>query len=848
MPEEELEAARWRRVRALVGELLELEAGAREARLAGEEPELAEEARALVAADAAGASERFEQAVADRAASLLSEAGSDDGLDAARLPDERSSLAGVELGPWRLERPLGRGGMAEVWEAHRSDGQYEQAVAVKLLKRGMDSDEIVARFRRERQILARLEHPALARLLDGGVAPDGRLYLVLEKVDGEPITDWCERADASLEQRLRLVIAACETVAVAHRQLVVHRDLKPSNILVTADGQVKLLDFGIAKLLDVDGEADPETRAELRILTPAYAAPEQIRGEPVSTATDVYALGVLAYELVTGQLPHRRPTGGAAGLKLSQLESAVASESVTRPSQALASRALAAGETIDRSRLARAVRGDLDTVLLTALQADPARRYATVDALAGDLRRFLSGHPVAARPDTLGYRMRRFVGRNRVAVAASALAVAALLAALGTAVLQARRAEHQAEQAARQAERAERIRAFLASIFEVSAPENARGEPVSARNLLDEGARRVDTELAAEPELRAEMLDLLAGLYRKLGALEPARLLAERSLAQRVELFGAESTASARSEWTLGWVLANQGEMAPARERLEHAIGVLDQIEGPDSLAAADAREPLMELTFAASGPKATRPIVERRLATYRRLLGERDVRTALSLGDLGVVLNELGEPAEAERAFRASAAVLDSVLPPNDPRAAFAHGNLAMLLFERGTLEEAEVEARRSLAIRRTALGDRHPGTAISIGYLTRILIARKALPEAESLAREALAIVDGRDRFASAQARVLLAHVQLKQGANAEALVQIEDGLSEFTGMVPDDHVLLLSARVMRAEALSAVGRRAEALAEVEATSARLEPLGAVGAAVLDRARQVRALLDRP
>ncbi|GMU64549.1 MAG: hypothetical protein AMXMBFR36_08230 [Acidobacteriota bacterium] len=840
--------ARWRDLRALLGELFELDAAARETRLSAVEPALADEARALLDADAAHggtASERFERVVVEGAAeafSLLDES-SDPAPEAAI---EERSLAGLELGPWRLTTPLGRGGMAEVWEARRVDGAYEQAVAVKLLKRGMDSDEILARFRRERQILARLEHPAIARILDGGVAPDGRSYLVLEKVDGEPITAWCARANAALEERLRMLIAACEAVAAAHRQLVVHRDLKPSNILVTGDGCVKLLDFGIAKLLDADLAPDLATRAEVRILTPAYAAPEQIRGEPVSTATDVYALGVLAYQLVTGRLPHRRPTGGRSGLKVSELESALASESVTRPSQALTETDGPQAEAIGRRRLARVVRGDLDTVLLTALQADPTRRYATVDAFAEDLRRFLSGHPVAARPDTLGYRLRRFAGRHRVAVAASALALAALLAALGAAVLQARRAEDQAERASRQAERAERIRGFLVSVFEVSAPETARGEPVAARSLLDEGARRVDVELSAEPELRAEMLDLLAGLYRKLGELEPARRLAERSLALRIEIFGAESAASARSEWTLGWVLANQGAVAPARARLEHAIAVLDRIEGPDSLAAADAREPLVELTFADVGARATRPIVERRLATYRRLVGERDVRTAIALGDLGAVLYELGETAEAERAFRASAAVLDTVLPPDDPRAAFAHGNLAMFLFERGTYEEAEVEARRAVAIRRAALGDRHPATATALGYLTRILIARNLLPEAETLAREALSIVDGKDRFVSAQCRVVLSLVRLRQRASTDALAEVERGLEDFAGVAPDDHVLVLSARVLRAEALGATGRRSEALSELEATSARLETLGAQGAPILDRARQVRALLE--
>jgi eukaryotic-like serine/threonine-protein kinase len=361
------------------------------------------------------------------------------------LGDDSPLPAGTRIGSWRLLGLLGRGGMGEVYLAERDEGTFKQQAALKLIKRGMDSQAIVRRFLRERQILSRLDHPGIARLLDGDSTADGRPFFVLEWVDGIPINDYCQgncqgnqqgdrqgdrqRNRPGLEGTLQLVQDVCAAVDSAHRRLVVHRDLKPANILVTEDGTVKLLDFGIAKLLAGGEEegAAPLTQLDSRLMTPAYAAPEQILGEPITTATDVYALGVLTFELITGALPHTREHRSVEGLA-----GELSRQTVERPSAVLRR---VPGE--ESRRLARRVAGDLDLVVLTALHGDPARRYSSAAAFADDLARALAGRPVRARPDTARYRLRKFVGRNRLAVAAVAFGLVALISGLGMALWQA---------------------------------------------------------------------------------------------------------------------------------------------------------------------------------------------------------------------------------------------------------------------------------------------------------------------------------------------------------------------------------------------------------------------------
>ncbi len=421
----------YRRLTALFDELIECEGVTRRLRLAAlakDEPTLARELEALLAADARaeGILERSPTTMAREAVTPY-ESGEYE-TPVVALPRTES---GMRLGPWRLLESIGEGGMGEVWRAERADDSFDQFVAVKILRQGVVSPGMHRRFLVERQILARLSHPSIARLVDGGVAPDGRPFFVMELLRGLPLHEHVRVHKLTIEQRLGLFQTACEAVEAAHRQLVVHRDLKPSNILVSEAGEVKLLDFGIAKVLEPDlfTEAEGATRMDGRALTPEYAAPEQILGDPVTTATDVYGLGLVLYELLVGSRPFKRE--GSIGDLIEGLEN----EEAERPSTVVV-RGTEIVAPPDQKRWARRLRGDLDTIVLRALAKEPERRYPSVAALRDDVRRFLAGRPIRARLDGMGYRFVKFVGRHRWGTVGTVAAATVLIGGLALSLRQ----------------------------------------------------------------------------------------------------------------------------------------------------------------------------------------------------------------------------------------------------------------------------------------------------------------------------------------------------------------------------------------------------------------------------
>ena len=516
----------------------------------------------------------------------------------AELPDPPPP---ERLGVWTLGERLGAGGMGEVWAAERSEGGFHQRAAVKLVRSGMSSREIVARFQMERQLLARLNHAAIARLLDGGVAPDGRPWFAMERVDGEPITDYAESRALPLVERLRLLIEVARAVDSAHRSLVLHRDLKPSNILVTGSGEPKLLDFGLAKLLEP--ESDPRlTRSDVRALTPAYAAPEQVLGEPVTMATDVYALGVLLYELTTGELPHVRRSPTAEGLA-----EEISRETIERPSSRVrrSSAEIDAREAIagmSRARLAHRLKGDLDTIVLAALQREPERRYPTAAAFADDLERFLDGRPVAARRDTLGYRTRKFVGRHRVAVAAALLVTLSLVAGAVATLWQARAVRIESERTAR-------VRDFLASIFGSLDPDLGPGRDASAATLLADAAARVEVELGDEPRIAAELYVALGRAWLALDRYDEADRLARRSYELARASAGSDSIAAASSQALVGEILTAKEDLRGGERELRAALERFDTTRRPRQPGGGPSRRGAREQSELA-GALCRRPLV----------------------------------------------------------------------------------------------------------------------------------------------------------------------------------------------------------------------------------------------
>lgn len=809
--------ARWLAAREWFNVLCDLPVGDQAAQLdalAATDAALAEEVARLLEGDRATTG-GLDDPLADRAHGLVAELVAGVGPELGQAPGP-----GDVIGPWRLVEPLGRGGMGEVFLVERADPLFQQVAALKLLRRGLDSDEVVRRFERERQILARLEHPAIARLLDGGIAPDGRPYLVMERIEGEPITEFCTRRELGVEARIRLVVACCEAVALAHRNLVVHRDLKPGNILVTPGGEVKLLDFGIAKLLDAGDEAGELTQPMLRLLTPRYAAPEQILGQPVTTSADVFALGVLLFELLVGRPPFAR-----AGRSQHELAAVVERESAERPSAAVLASSAGGG---DDRRLARKLSGDLDTILLMALRREPERRYASVLAFADDLRRYLDGKPVRARADSTAYRAAKFIARHRFGVAASAVALVLVLGGLTAAVWQANLAAREAARASLEARRAERVRQFLVSLFEMADPLRSGGTTVSAAALVDDGTRRIEHELASEPEVRADLLHAIARANAGLGRLEPAHSLAVRAIEEHQRL-GEDGAAVAQARVTLGRVLLAQGKLDRAETELARALAMLEALGQGQTLVAADARSALANAWFE-RGEVARAAAAEREvLAIYERSLGPDHPETAVHMRNLGVLYEDLDRLADALEMYMRSQAILERHLGLEHPNVAMSYLALGVLRERLGEHVEAERLLRRSLGIRRHVLGPGHPATGQSLTNLGLFLLNRGKLEDAAAAYREVIAIFEAIDRqhFEVAKALNSLALIDLRRGRVEAAEAGFREVVARFRAQLGEGHAFTWLATANLGDALSQRGRHAEAEVLLTEAVTRLEAL---------------------
>lgn len=819
-----MDAERWQQVRSLFGAALEHSPEEWPAWLdaaCGGDTALRDEVQSLLDAHREGGS-------------LLPEPGS----------SSHDPLIGQQVGPYEVQQRLGGGGMGIVYLATRSDGQFRKRVALKVLKPGMDSEEILRRFRTERQILAALDHPNIARLLDGGTTGRGLPFFVMEYVEGQPITEYCEQEGLPVPARLELFRTVCSAVQFAHQNLVVHRDLKPANILVGADGTPKLLDFGIAKLLnpDLSPQTLALTAAGIRPLTLEYASPEQIRGGHITTASDVYSLGVVLYELLTGVNPHR-----GDGCTVEEMVHRVTEVEPAAPSNAAS------------PRESRTLAGDLDCIVLTALRKEPRHRYASVEQLSGDIRRFLEGRPILARKATVSYRFGKFVRRHRLGVAVGATALLAVLlfgAGMGALALRLARERERAEQ---QQRRAEQVTAFLTDIFEVSDPWRSSGETVTAREILDAGARRIGTDLQDQPEVRSDLMETVGTIYQRLGLPDRARPLLEgslearrrrlgeedpkvadvltvlanvhedkgefqaatgfvqRALAIRRSRFGPQHEMVARSLHDLGLLCRRQGDLAAAEENLRAALSLRRSLPRTSRRDLADSLNGLGIVLWEQGRYGEAEQATREALGLRREVFGRDHVEVAVTLNLLAVILAAGGDWPQAEALMRETLATRQRLYQGDHPRVAESLNNLGALLRDRGRPDEAEPLFQEALAMRRRFFGDEHLSVATTLENLGWLALGRGDHAEAARLERQSLGIrtrILGRKHPLVSDSLMALATVQQSQGSFGAAEAALREALAIRREALGNQHLQV----AVSLESLAALLRLRDRPAEAE------------------------------
>jgi len=712
----------WRRVEDLYHRVLELDASNREEFLKDscrDDEVLRRELESLLAHEKAA--EHFIESPALEVMGKL-------------VASEPGITEGSKIGAYRIVREVGQGGMAVVYLGERDDQHYRKRVAIKMVKPGIGTEQVLQRFRNERQTLAALDHSNIVKLLDGGSTESGLPYLVMEYVEGVPIDRYCDQNKLSIVDRLRLFRDVCSAVQYAHQNLVIHRDLKPGNILITKEGLPRLLDFGIAKLLNPECFETPlVTRMEWRAMTPDYASPEQVLGDPVTSATDIYSLGVLLYEILTGRRPYQ-----VEGSSRREIERQVSETEPLRPSTQVSTdhehlKAIAQMRAAEPKQLVSLLRGDLDWITMKALEKDPSRRYATASEFSADIGRYLSHEPVLARPASAAYRARKYVRRHPVGVTVAAGLVLLLAGFAGMQSFQLRRIT-------RERDRANRVTEFMEGMFKVSNPSEARGNSITAREILDKASKDIDTGLVQDPELQAQMMHVMGDVYRELGLFPRSQLLYQRSADIRRRVLGPENLETLRSMDNLGWVLNQEGH-APEAEKLQRETSDIRRrvfgMQNPNTLKSISN----LAWTLDREGNYTEAEKLEREVLDIRRRVLKTDSQDTLAMmNNLAATLGHEGHLAEAEKLKRETLDMRRRLLGPEHRETLTAMNNLAYTLQQEGHYAEAEKLQRETLNIQRRVLGSEHPDTLRSMNNLANTLVAEGHLTEAQQLQQEAL------------------------------------------------------------------------------------------------------------
>jgi len=794
--------ARWQQIQALFDQVVDAPPAEQAARLATaceSDGDLKRSVESLLASD---------RSTEDPLINAISEAAE------SLLVEHQDRLVGTRIGNYRIVSILGHGGMSTVYRGERDDAKYEQTVAVKVLHHAALHPRLRSRLHSERHILATLDQPSIARLIDSGELEDGTPYLVMEYVDGETIDTYCDTRTLFVRERLELFVRVCAAVQYAHRNLVVHRDIKAANILVMNDGMPKLLDFGIAKLLAPESmrHTVPVTRLQERILTPENAAPEQVLGRSITTATDIYALGVLLYQLLTGRSPYRLMSYSQL-----QLERAICMDDPMRPSQIVLAK-LGAETDADRSklsdrrglspqRLRARLSGDLDAIIAMAMRKEPDRRYPSVEALADDISRHLLGKPVLARHGDWRYNAAKFMRRHLLPLSVVAAAFLGLALIAGVTLWQNHLVEMARDATTQERDRAQQVSAFLVDVFSQADPYTAQGHDTTAKELLDRGAAKIGSQ-NLQPEVRAQLLESIGLAYRRQGLSERSIPLFEQAVDIRREEKPVDTHRTAAALANLARALTDAGHLVSAEAYLQQALEMSRRGDHSSSIETADILVQYAQFELSAkSDPKQARKLFGEALGIYRSILGAQHLSVAVTLSGLAVAAIWMDDFAAAERYEREAIEIFRATVSRNYPDHAVALATLGYILTERGEYAEAEQLLKEALEIERSVFGEHNVRVIQAEDHLGDLYARRgdisKAIEATESAvagAREGL----GADHYLTGYYLNSLASEYLKADNVSAAEAAAREALAVYAQSLPPQHLYVATAKLTLGEIL--------------------------------------------
>jgi serine/threonine protein kinase/Flp pilus assembly protein TadD len=663
-----------------------------------------------------------------------------------------SGETGRTIGPYHLLQKIGEGGMGEVWVAEQHKPIHRR-VALKLIKAGMDTKQVIARFESERQALAMMDHPAIAKVFEAGETEEGRPYFVMEYVQGIPITTHCDQSRLTTQERLELFRHICDGVQHAHQKAIIHRDLKPSNILVAIQDGVavpKIIDFGVAKAT-AQSLTERTMYTELGVLigTPEYMSPEQaeMSGQNIDTRTDVYSLGAILYELLVGALPFDPKELRRAGFD--EIRRKIREEDPPKPSTKLstmgdASTTQAQNRRTERPALIRQIRGDLDWITMKALEKDRTRRYGSPSELAADIDRYLQHQPIIARPPSTLYKTTKFVRRHRVGVGVTSTLAILLVAFSITTAVQARRIARERDRANQEAEASRQVSDFLTGLFKVSDPSEARGNSVTAREILDKGADKIARELQSQPVVQGKLMNTMGFVYGGLGLYTPAQALLEKALDTRTKVLGPDDPDVAVTMSNLATVLWRKGDFTRAKTLQEQGLAIREKRFGPDSKEVASSLHNLGTLNWSQGNYSEARRLLERSLAIREKVLGPEHEDVATTLNSLGAIAYREGDYKKAGTIWERTLAIREKALGADHPYIAQILNNLAIVYTYTGEPKRAVPLLERVIQIQEKVLGPKHPDLASALMNLGDAISKSGGLIEAKPYYARAVTIME--------------------------------------------------------------------------------------------------------